>query len=323
MAAWFGKTALGACLVLSSGSALAQTYPSKPVRLVVPFAPGGGIDTIARIIGQRLGEALGQSIVIENRPGAGGLIGFESILKAPADGHTLVMGTISTLAVIPATQSKPSYDPLRDYAAVTQIASVPYVIASHPSLPVRTLGEMVALAKARPGQISYGSTGYATGTHLTAEYFSRLASVQLTHVPYKGDGPGLTDLMGGQIQLGFFTTIITPQHVRSGRLRALAVTSATRARELPAVPTVAESGYPGFQSSSWQGIAVRAGTPAPIVRRLNEEIVRILNQPEVRTSLENQGNTVVASTPEQFEKFIGTEIAKWKRVIEDAKIRID
>ncbi len=323
MAACFGKTALVACLVFSSGSALAQTYPSKPVRLVVPFAPGGGIDTIARIIGQRLGDALGQPIVIENRPGAGGLIGFESILKAPADGHTLVMGTISTLAVIPATQSKPSYDPLRDYAAVTHIASVPYLIASHPSLPVRTLGEMVALAKARPGQISYGSTGYATGTHLTAEYFSRLASVQLTHVPYKGDGPGLTDLMGGQIQLGFFTTIVAPQHVRSGRLRALAVTSETRARELPGVPTVAESGYPGFQSSSWQGIAVRAGTPASIVRRLNEEIVRILNQPEVRTSLEKQGNTVVASTPEQFEKFIATELAKWKRVIEDAKIRID
>lgn len=316
-------TALGACLAIFAGAACAQAYPSKPVRLVVPFAPGGGIDTIARIIGQRLGDALGQSIVVENRPGAGGLIGFESILKAPADGHTLAMGTISTLAVIPATQAKPSYDPLRDYAAVTQIALVPYVIASHPSLPVRSLAEMVALAKARPGQISYGSTGYATGTHLTAEYFSRLAAIRLTHVPYKGDGPGLTDLMGGQIQLGFFTTIITPQHVRSGRLRALAVTSAARARELPAVPTVAESGFPGFQSSSWQGIAVRAGTPAGIVRRLNEEIVRILTQPEVRAALENQGNTVVASTPEQFEKFIATEIAKWKRVIEEAKIRVD
>ena len=319
----FGKTAVGACLVLFGGSVMAQTYPSRPVRLVVPFAPGGGIDAIARTIGQRLGDALGQPVLIENRPGAGGLIGFESILKAPADGHTLVMGTISTLAVIPATQSKPSYDPLRDFAAVTQIASVPYVIASHPSLPVRSLGDLVALAKARPGQISYGTTGYATGTHLTAEYFSRIASVKLIHVPYKGDGPGLTDLMGGHIQLGFFTTIITPQHVRSGRLRALAVTSATPARELPNVHTVAESGYPGFESSSWQGITVRAGTPAPIVRRLNEEIVRILNQPEVRASLEKLGNTVVASTSEQFEKFIAAEIVKWTRVIEDARIQID
>jgi tripartite-type tricarboxylate transporter receptor subunit TctC len=323
MASCFGKAAFGACLVLFGASVMAQTYPSRPVRLVVPFAPGGGIDAIARTIGQRLGDALGQPVLIDNRPGAGGLIGFESILKAPADGHTLVMGTISTLAVIPATQSKPSYDPLRDFAAVTQIASVPYVIPSHPSLPVRSLGDLVALAKARPGQISYGTTGYATGTHLTAEYFSRIASVKLTHVPYKGDGPGLTDLMGGHIQLGFFTTIITPQHVRSGRLRALAVTSATRARELPNVPTVAESGFPGFESSSWQGITVRAGTPAPIVRRLNEEIVRILNQPEVRASLEKLGNTVVASTSEQFEKFIAAEIVKWKRVIEDARIQID
>jgi tripartite-type tricarboxylate transporter receptor subunit TctC len=323
MASCFGKAAFGACLVLFGASVMAQTYPSRPVRLVVPFAPGGGIDAIARTIGQRLGDALGQPVLIDNRPGAGGLIGFESILKAPADGHTLVMGTISTLAVIPATQSKPSYDPLRDFAAVTQIASVPYVIASHPSLPVRSLGDLVALAKTRPGQISYGTTGYATGTHLTAEYFSRIASVKLTHVPYKGDGPGLTDLMGGHIQLGFFTTIITPQHVRSGRLRALAVTSATRARELPNVPTVAESGFPGFESSSWQGITVRAGTPAPIVRRLNEEIVRILNQPEVRASLEKLGNTVVASTSEQFEKFIAAEIVKWKRVIEDARIQID
>lgn len=313
----------GAAGLLCCACASAQTFPGKPLRLVVPFTPGGGIDTIARIIGQRLGDALGQPVVVENRPGAGGLIGFESILRLPADGHTLVMGTISTLAVIPATQSKPSYDPIRDYAAVTQIATVPYVIVAHPSLPVRNIREAVALAKAKPGQISYGSTGYATGTHLTAEYFSRLASIQLTHVPYKGDGPGLTDLMAGQIQLGFFTTIITPPHIRSGRLRALAVTSIQRARELPDVPTVAQSGYPDFESGSWQGIAVKAGTPAPIVKRLNEEIVRILALPEVRSNLESQGNSVVASTPDQFERFILAEIAKWKRVIEAAKIRID
>lgn len=315
---WLAVVAVTACV-----HADAQTFPVKPLRLVVPFTPGGGIDTIARLIGPRLAETFGQPVVVENRPGAGGLIGFESILKAPSDGHTLAMGTISTLAVIPATQVKPSYDPVRDYAAVTQIATVPYVVVAHPSLPARSLRELVTLARARPGQISYGSTGYATGTHLTAEYFSRMAAIQMTHVPYKGDGPGLADLMGGQIQIGVFTTIITPPHVRSGRLRALAVTSATRARELPDVPTAAESGYPEFLSGSWQGIAVRAGTPVPVVRRLNEEIVRILNLPEVRTSLENQGNSVVASTPEQFEKFILAEITKWKRVIEAAKIRID
>jgi tripartite-type tricarboxylate transporter receptor subunit TctC len=295
-----------------AGSGAAQSYPSKPLRLIVPFAPGGGIDTIGRIVAQKLSEPLGQPVVVENRAGAGGLIGFESILKAPADGYTLGVGTISTLAVIPVTQAKPSYDPLKDFAPVT-----------HPSLPARSPGELVKLAQSKPGSIIYGSSGYASGTHLTAEYFSAMAGVKMVHVPYKGDGPAVIDLMAGQISIGFFTMIIMVQHIRSGRLRALAVTSAARSRELPQVPTIAESGYPELESQSWQGIAVRAGTPAAIVRRLNSELVRILNNPEVRASIESQGNDVAPGTPEEFERFIAKEISKWRRVITTARIRID
>jgi len=318
---------LAACtfiLCTGPGSVAAQDpYPAKPLRVIVPFPSGGGIDTIARVLGQKLSEAMGQPVLVDNRPGAGGLIGFESTLRAPADGYTLAVGTISTLAVIPVTQAKPSYDPLKDFMPVTMISTVPYVLVAHPSVPVRTLGELVRLAKARPGSIAYGSTGYATGTHLTAEYFSNVAGIKLVHIPYKGDGAAVVDLMSGQVSTGFFTTIIMGQHIRTGRLRGIAVTSATRSRELPDVPTFAESGYPGFRSESWQGIVVRAGTPPVIVRRLNTELVRILGLPDVRGSIEAQGNTISAGTPEDFERFIVAEIVKWRQVINTAQIRID
>lgn len=309
--------------LLASASTMAQSYPAKPVRIIVPFAAGGGIDTIGRILAQKLTEAWAQTVIVENRPGAGGLIGFESVLKAPADGYTLGLGTISTLAVIPATQAKPRYDPLKDFAPVTLISTVPYVLVSHPSLPARTLGEFVKLARSKPAQISYGSTGYASGTHLLAEYFSSVAGIKLIHVPYKGDGPALVDLMAGQVPTGFFTTIIMGQHVRGGRLRGLAVMSPKRARDLPDVPTAIESGYPGFTSESWQGISVRSGTPAEIVRKLNTDIVRLLNTPDVRSSIESQGNNVSPGSPEEFERFIAREFTKWKQVISTAGIRIE
>ncbi|HTE14145.1 MAG TPA: tripartite tricarboxylate transporter substrate binding protein [Burkholderiales bacterium] len=293
------------------------------MRLIVPFAPGGGTDTIARVLAQKLTESWGQNVIVENRPGAGGLIGFESVLKAPADGYTLGMGTISTLAVIPATQAKPRYDPLKDFAPVTLISTVPYVMVAHPSLPARTMAEFVKLARSKPGEISYGSAGYATGTHLTAEYLSSVTGIKLVHVPYKGDALALIDLMAGQISTGCFTTIIMGQQIRSGKLRGIVVMSPQRSRELPNVPTAIESGYAGFTSESWQGISVRAGTPLEIVRKLNTDIVRILSTPDVRAGIEAQGNNVSPGSPEDFERFIVKEIAKWKQVIASAGVRID
>ena len=308
-----------ACATLAN----AQPYPVRPVRIVVPFPPGGGTDTIARLLAQKLTESWGSPVIVENRPGAGGLIGFESVLKAPADGYTLGMGTISTLAVIPATQAKPRYDPLKDYAPVTLISTVPYVLVAHPSLPARNLGEFVKLARGKPGQISYGSAGHATGTHLSAEYLSSVTGIKLVHVPYKGDAPALIDLMAGQIHTGCFTMIIMGQHIRAGRIRGIVVMSAQRSAQIPDVPTAIESGYPGVTAESWQGFAVRAGTPPEIVRKLNADVVRILNHPDVRASIEAQGNSVTPGTPEAFERFIAAEIAKWKQVITGAGIRIE
>ncbi|MBM3343502.1 MAG: tripartite tricarboxylate transporter substrate binding protein [Betaproteobacteria bacterium] len=303
--------------------ALAQPYPTKPVRIIVPFAPGGGLDTIARLLSQRLTDSWGQAVIVENRPGAGGQIGIESVLKAPADGYTLGIGTISTLAIAPATQLKPRYDPIRDFAHVTLISTVPYVMVAHPALPAPTLAQFVRLARARPGELSYGSAGHATGTHLTAEYFSSVAGIKMIHVPYKGDAPALIDLMAGQITTGFFTMIISATHIRGGKLRGLAVMSRERSRELPNVPTAIESGYAGFSAESWQGISLRAGVAPDISRKLNTDLVRILNTPQVRNSIEAQGNSVNPGTPQDFERFITDEIAKWKKVIADAGIRIE
>jgi tripartite-type tricarboxylate transporter receptor subunit TctC len=304
-----------------SHPAFAQ-YPAKPVRLIVPFAPGGGTDTIARILAQKLTETWAQTVMVENRPGAGGLIGFESVLKAPADGYTLGLGTISTLAIIPLTQATPRYDPLRDYAAITLISTVPYMLVAHPSLPSRNLAEFVTLARGKPGQISYGTPGYATGIHLTAEYLSRVTGIKMIHVPYKGDAPALVDLFAGQISTAVMTTIVSSQHVRSARIRGVAMLTARRTRDLPNVPTAIEAGYP-IESESWQGISVRAGTPPDIVRKLNADIVRTLTNPDVRNTIEAQGNNVSPGTPEAFERFIAKETAKWKQVIASAGIRIE
>ena len=312
----------GVALALVAGAAHAQPYPAKPVRIIVPFAPGGGTDTIARTLAQKLTEAWGTTVIVENRPGAGGLIGFQSVLSAPADGYTLGLGTISTLAIIPLTQAKPRYDPLKDYSAVTLISTVPYLLAAHPSLPTRNLAEFVKFARGKPGQISYGTPGYATGIHLTAEYLSSVTGIKMIHVPYKGDAPVLVDLFAGQISTAVFTTIVTGQHVRSGRIRGIAMLTAKRTRDLPDVPTAREAGY-AIESQSWQGISMRASTPPDIVRKLNTDIVRVLNNPDVRNGIEAQGNTVLPGTPEEFERFIAAEIAKWRGVIASAGIKID
>jgi tripartite-type tricarboxylate transporter receptor subunit TctC len=300
------------------------TYPSRPLRLIVPFAAGGTTDTVGRLVARELTKSLGQSVVVENRAGAGGRIGAEAALKLPADGYTLAFTTISTLAVLPLAQKTPSYDPLKDFALVTQIASLPYVVAAHPSLPAQSIPQLVKLARAQPGAISFGSPGYATGAHLTAEYLSKTTGMKLVHVPYKGDAPGSIDLIAGQIETAIFPPITLVPHVRAGRLRALAVTSLERSPALPDTRTVAESGYPGFESGSWNGIGVRTGTPEAIVRRLHKEIVAVLTRnQDVRGNIEGSGAKVVANTPEEFAAYVRGEIDKWRRVIADAAIKID
>ncbi|HEX2827390.1 MAG TPA: tripartite tricarboxylate transporter substrate binding protein [Burkholderiales bacterium] len=308
-------------------SAHAQTeagYPVRSLRLIVPFAPGGTTDTVARLVARETTKSLGQSIVVENRPGAGGLIGADAVLKLPADGYTLAFATISTLAVQPLLQAKPTYDPQKEFALVTQIATLPYVVAAHPSLPAHSVRELVKLARAKPASISFGSPGYGTGAHLTAEYLCSVTGMKLVHVPYKGDAPGTIDLIAGQIAIAVFPPISLVPHIRAGRLRALAVTSSARSIALPETPTVAESGYPGFESGSWNGIAVRTGTPEAIVRRLHKDIAAVLAEsPQVRGNIEASGSKVVGNTPEEFGAYVRGEIAKWRSVIAKAGIRID
>ena len=315
---------IAAACTLPAHAQTGSTYPSRALRLIVPFAPGGTTDTIARLVARELTGSLGQLVVVENRPGAGGLIGAEAVLKLPADGYTLAFATISTLAVQPLVQARPSYDPLKDFAPVTQIAMLPYVLAAHPSLPAHSVPQLVKLARATPGSISYASPGYGTGAHLTSEYLSGVTGMKLLHVPYKGDAPGTIDLVAGQVAIAVFPPINLLPHVKSGRLRALAVTSLERSSALPEVRTVAESGYSGFESGSWNGIAVRAGTPEAIVRRLHKEIAAVLAESQqVRATIESSGSKVVGNTPEQFGDYVRGEIVKWRRVVATAAIKID
>ena len=311
----------------SATAAMAQSdpsYPTKPLRVIVPFAAGGTTDTSARLVSRELSKALGQSIIVENRPGAGGLVGTETVLKLPADGYTLALATISTLAVLPTANPKVNYEPLRDFVPITQIATLGYVVAVHPSLPARSLPQLVKLARAQPRSISFGSPGYATGAHLTSEYLNSTTGMKLVHVPYKGDGPGVTDLVAGHIPMATFPPTLIVPHVRSGRLRAIAVTSAERSVALPETRTVAESGYPGFESSSWHGIAVRTGTPQAIVQRLSKELAAILaRSQDVRGPIEASGARIVGGTAEDFAAHVRQEIAKWKKVIATAGIKIN
>ena len=309
-----------------TASALAQTdpsYPSKPLRLIIPFAAGGTNDTSGRIVTRELSKALGQSVVVENRAGAGGLIGTEAVLKAPADGYTMLLGSISTLAILPAVNRKVGFDPQRDFVPIIQVATLPYVVSVHPSLPVKDLPQLVKLARAKPKSISFGSPGHATGAHLTSEYLSNTLGIKLVHVPYKGDGPGIIDLVAGHIPMAVFPPVIQVPHIKAGRLRALAVTSTERSTALPDTKTVAEQGYPGFESSSWHGIAVRTGTPEAAVARLAKELAPIVTRsPELRNIMESSGARIVGGTPEDFAAYIQKEIAKWKKVITTAGIEI-
>lgn len=321
------RTALALGLLLSA-QVQAQTgtpapYPAKPIRLVVPFTPGGTSDILARTIGQKLSEAWGQPVVIDNVPGAGGSLGADKAARAAPDGYTLFMGHIGTLAVNPSIYPKLPYDPVKSFAPVAWVASVPNVLVVHPSVPAKSVQELVALAKAKPGQLNYGSGGNGSAAHLATEYLKLQSRTFMVHVPYRGTAPAVTDLVGGQLQLMLTGAPAVMSFVKSGQLRALAVSSSKRLDALPELPTVAESGYKGFEADQWYGIVAPAGTPREIVLKLNAQINQALASAELKTRLQNEGAIATPTTPEAFGALIVREIARWKPVIEAGRIRAD
>ncbi len=309
-------------LAAFAGCAAAQGYPNKPIRLVVPFVAGGGTDLTARIIAQRLNDALGQPVVVDNRPGAGGVIGADLVAKAQPDGYTLLMGTPGSLTINPNLQPKMPYR-LQDFAPVTLATLSPFVMVVHPSVPASSVKELVALAKAKPGVLNYGSAGNGSVAHLSAEQFKSLAGVQLTHVPYKGSAQSVTDLIGGQLQVMFENQPVVLPHIRSGKLRALGVGTARRSALLPDVPTVAEAGVPGYEASTAFGVLAPAKTPHDVIARLNRDIVAILQTPEVRERLAALGLDAVGSTPAQYAEHLKSELAQYGKAIKAAGIRAD
>jgi len=316
-------SAAAALLILNAGQAAAQDYPNKPVTLVVPFAPGGSSEVLARLIGQKLTESWKQQVVIDNKPGAAGNIAMELVQRSRPDGYTLILGHVGTLAVNPAMFAKLPYDPVHGFIPVAMIASVPNVVAVHPGLPVRNLKEFVDLAKAKPGALNYGSAGNGSAGHLAMEYLRQVTQIELTHVPYKGTGPMTTDLLAGQTQATFTGALPLMPFIKEGKLRALAVGSAKRIPSLPEVPTVAESGYPGFETSQWYGILAPAKTPDAIVEKLSTEINRILKLPEVVDRLGSDGSVPRAMSPPEFAAFIASEMKRWAVVVKTAGIKVD
>ena len=312
-----------AMLAFTSMPTHAQSFPVKPLRLIVPFAAGGGSDLVARTVAQKLTETLGQPVVVDNRAGAAGTIGAEIAAKAPPDGHTLLMGSSGPLAINPSLYAKLPYDAARDFAPVALVTIMPFLIVTHPSLPVQSVKDLVALARARPGELNYGSPGNGSTTHLANELLKAMTGIRITHVPYKGVAPAATDLISGQVQVltGDLSTLLP--HVKSGRMRGLAVTSARRSSLLPAMPTVAESGVPGYDATGWFGVLVPAGTPAPIVERLNAAIVKGASSPDARERLAALGGEVAAGTPEQFAAYVRSEAAKWGKVIRTIGVKAE
>jgi tripartite-type tricarboxylate transporter receptor subunit TctC len=314
-------------LVLATGvSALAcqaQTarYPDRPVKIFVGFAAGGGTDVAARILAQKLTEALGQSVVVENRPGASGMIAAETVAKSAADGYTLMMGSQTTLAVAPALYRKFSIDAARDFAGVAMAGVSPLVLVVHPSVPVQSVKDLIALAKSKPGTINFGSGGLGTTPHMAGELFSIQAGVKMVHVAYRGEAPAINDLLGGQLHLIFANLSAVIGNVKAGSLRALAVTSAQRAATAPEIPTIAEAALPGFDAATWFALVAPASTPRDIVLRLNAEVTRLVAQPETQQRFADLGMSITAGAPDALDAYIGSEIGKWSQVIKDADVR--
>lgn len=315
--------ALAAMAIPVAAPALAQAWPSKPVTYIVPFPPGGTTDVLARIIAQKLGPALGTTIVVENRPGAGGNVGSEFVARAAPDGYTIMGGTISSHSINVSLYPKLPYDPVKSFEPVTLIGTNPNILVVAASSPHKSLQELTAALKAKPGSLSYASAGNGTSQHLSSELYKFMAGVDMVHIPYKGSGPAIQDVIGGQVPMMFDTSVVAGPHIEGGRLRALAVTSAKRAAAFPNVPTVAESGVPGYDVVSWQAIFAPAGTPKPIVDRLHAEVARILKEPDVQERFAKLGLDPSGMAPAELAAFQKAEIEKWAKVIKAANIRID
>ena len=310
------------CALAVTTIAVAQDYPTRPIRMIVSFAPGGGTDTNARIVSQRLSEQLGVQVIVDNRPGAASMLGTELVARASPDGYTLLTAS-PEFTVNPSLQRKVPYDALKDFAPISQTVSSQYVLSTHPSVPVRTLKEFIAFAKARPGQLNYGSSGVGSANHLAAELLQVSTGIKLVHIPFKGAGPGTIALLGGEISFMFSSTTAAVAHIRAGRLRGIAVTGPNRFAELPNVPTVVEAGIPGFVITGWFGVLAPATTPREIVGRLNAEIVKAVQHPTVRERFAALGTIPVGSTPEEFAAFLRSEIDKWAKVVKASGARAD
>ncbi|WP_406624311.1 Bug family tripartite tricarboxylate transporter substrate binding protein [Acidovorax sp. SDU_ACID1] len=321
------RTVLQAAAALACGgfmgAAAAQGFPARPITIIVPFSAGGTTDILARIVGQGLTAELGQSVVVDNKPGAGGNIGATLAAKSPADGYTLFMGTVGTHAINQALYKKMPFDPVKDFAPLSRVATVPNLLVAHPSQPFKTVQELIDYAKAHPGDVTYGSPGSGASPHVSGALFQSLTGAQLTHVPYKGSAPAMSDLLGGQIAVMFDNMPSAIQHVRSGKLRPIAVTTAKRSPELPDVPTIAEAGVPGYEATSWFGMFAPAATPKPVLDKLHAALVKVLGQAEVKKKIAEQGGDPVAETPAQFAAFIQAEAAKWGKVVKESGASAD
>ena len=321
--AGFGHAVIGLLLLGAAALASGQAYPAKPIRLVLPFPPGGAVDFYARVVQQPLSEALGQQVVIDNKAGASGMVGAEIVAKSPPDGYTLLIGNIASLAINVGLYAKMPYDPLKDLTPIVRTVDVNYALVVHPSVPANTVQELVSYAKANPGKISYGSAGSGSLPHLGTELFKAQTGTDMLHVPYKGGGPMVTDLLGGTVQMVIADQANLMPHVQSGKLRALAVATTKRSPNFPNLPTIAEAGVAGFDSTAWQGLAGPAGLPPEVVKRLNEAFNTVMAIPAVREKLAGGGLEVVGGTPEQFARFIAAEIAKWTKIAKDVGAKVD
>ncbi len=302
--------------------ATAQAYPAKPIRWISPWPAGGANDIFSRAIGQRIGESLGQQVLVDNRPGAAGTIGSDIAAKAPADGYTLVMGSSPTHAIAPALYPALPYDPLRDFSAVTLVGSVPNVLVLHPSVPAKTVKEFIAVAKARPGKLNFASTGNGTSQHLSAELFKFMAGLDMVHIPYKGTAPALTELVAGQVDLAFENMPALIPHIQAGRLRALAVTTTKRSAVMPELPTIAEAALPGYDASVWFGVFAPAGTPRPVVERLHGEILKALQTQDLKSRMVAMGTDVSGMGPDDFSAYVRKEIPKWANLVKAAGVKV-
>jgi tripartite-type tricarboxylate transporter receptor subunit TctC len=313
---------LALALLVAASDTRADDYPSQPIKLIVPYAPGGGADAVARIVGKRVSETIGQPIVIENRGGAGSIIGTEDVHKADPDGYTLLLGQSGPISINPAVYKELPYDPEKDFTPITMTTAYPYILVVNAKLPVKTLQDFVAMVQAKPGEFNYGSTGVGSANQLVTELFSSKAGLKMVHVPYRGTALAVADLLAGQVTAVFADPVSAPPHIKAGTLRALAVTSKQRSSVAPEVPTIAESGYPSFDAIAWHGILAPAKTPPPITAKLHDQIVAALNDPATKALLEAQAMQTVGDTPEEFAAFIKQDIAVWKAVATQANVSV-